>query len=219
MDSPADVVDKALREVDLARKRVGGSKSKQITQSDMLDYLKSIGYAWFKSHRPGLQDKVPSTELSAVDAPYDRVLIATNKASARTTYVTALKDAKGALVSLRSVLLTSGAPPAGPSSPPDFTPLAADPAMREILNGRWQECQLCLQAGAHMAATVMMGGFLEALFVARANQLADKRQLFKLSRLQSKARQRNHYRFPIGLFATTSTWVVSWGGSRVPART
>ena len=51
--------------------------------------------------------------------------------------------------------------------------------MREILGDRWRECQLCLQAGAHLAATVMMGGFLEALFVARANQLADKAPLFR----------------------------------------
>lgn len=30
-----------------------------------------------------------------------------------------------------------------------------------------------------MAATVMMGGFLEALFIARANQLSDKSPLFR----------------------------------------
>ncbi len=30
-----------------------------------------------------------------------------------------------------------------------------------------------------MAATVMMGGFLEALFVARANQMTDKAPLFR----------------------------------------
>ena len=36
-----------------------------------------------------------------------------------------------------------------------------------------------MTSGAHLAATVMMGGLLEALFVARANALADKSPLFK----------------------------------------
>jgi hypothetical protein len=50
--------------------------------------------------------------------------------------------------------------------------------MREILERRWDECQRCLDAEAHLAATVMMGGLLEALFVARANRLQDKKPLF-----------------------------------------
>jgi hypothetical protein len=108
------------------------------------------------------------------------VLSATDKASARTTYKQALNDAKAALIDLRSGLLT--APPSPGvhlSPPPDFSRLAADPVMRSILDARWDECQMCLHTGAHLAATVMMGGFLEALFVARANQLADKGPLFR----------------------------------------
>ena len=180
MASPVDVVDGALKEVDAARKRVSAGKSKQVTQSDAIDYLKSVGYAWFKSHRPNLQGLVPATELSVVDGPFERVLVATEKASARTTYVAAFRDAKAALITLRSALLIA---PSGPSSgfapAPDFSRLASDVSMREILNGRWNECQLCLRAEAHMAATVMMGGFLEALFVARANQLVDKSPMFR----------------------------------------
>ena len=44
---------------------------------------------------------------------------------------------------------------------------------------RWVECQNCIRADASLAATVMMGGFLEALFVARANRLTDKGPLFR----------------------------------------
>jgi hypothetical protein len=190
--SPVDVVGGALREVDAARKRVSAGKSKQVTQADALDYLKSVGYAWFKSHRPSLQDKVPATELSAVDGHLERVLTATEKASARTTYVGALKDAKEALITLRSALLTAPTVSSGGvASPPDFSRLASDTTMREILVGRWNECQRCLQAQAHMAATVMMGGFLEALFVARANQLVDKGPMFrtKVTPLDGKTRK------------------------------
>jgi hypothetical protein len=43
---------------------------------------------------------------------------------------------------------------------------------------RWDECKRCLDASAPLAATVMMGGLLEALFVSRANRLSDKSKLF-----------------------------------------
>ena len=49
--------------------------------------------------------------------------------------------------------------------------------MQDILTRRWHECCKCVSANAHLAAIVMMGGLLEALFVARANKLPDKRAL------------------------------------------
>ncbi|MDF0643291.1 MAG: hypothetical protein P0111_04630 [Nitrospira sp.] len=60
---------------------------------------------------------------------------------------------------------------------PEFAPLAFDDKMKEILNRRWRECQVCAQAGAHLAAIVMMGGLLENLFVARQGALKDKTSL------------------------------------------
>ena len=50
-----------------------------------------------------------------------------------------------------------------------------------ILERRWVECTKRVGVKAHLAAIVMMGGLLEALFVARANQLTDKSILFKAS--------------------------------------
>ncbi len=180
MDSPVDIVESALKEVDAARTSLAIGSARQITQAATLDYLKSVAYAWFKSHRPQLQGRVPATELGAVDDHFARVLDATDKASARTTYKQALNDAKAALIELRSGMLTAPRPPGVElSPPPDFSRLAADPVMRSILDARWDECQVCLHAGAHLAATVMMGGFLEALFVARANQLSEKGPLFR----------------------------------------
>ena len=49
--------------------------------------------------------------------------------------------------------------------------------MRDILTRRWHECAKCVKADAHLAAIVMMGGLLEALFVARANKMTDKAPL------------------------------------------
>lgn len=64
------------------------------------------------------------------------------------------------------------------SPPPDFSQLVSDNKMKDILNRRWRECQVCIQAGAHLAATVMMGGLLEGLFVARQNRM-DKKLLIE----------------------------------------
>ncbi len=180
MATPSDVVEAALKELDKARGRVSKGHSRQVTQEDLISYLKSVAYTWFKSHRPALQDSVAGTDLAEVDSEFERVLNATDKASARSTYATALHHAKARLIEVRSGLLTKPpAPSTALVAAPDFSPIVADQSMREILNVRWEECQLCLHAGAHLAATVMMGGFLEALFVARANQLNDKSPLFK----------------------------------------
>jgi hypothetical protein len=178
--SPLDTIEQALLEIDAARRKISSGKSKQITQAVVIDYLKSIAYSWFRTHRPALESALPATSLSSVDGHLQRVLEATSKASSRTTYVASLKEAKAALGILRSDSLTAAVPADTPhEAPPNFSALASDPVMQGILVRRWDECQRCLSAGAHLAATIMMGGFLEALFVARANQLKDKSPLFR----------------------------------------
>lgn len=180
MNDLLDVVELVMSEVDSARKKIAKGASRQITKAATVDYLKSVAYSWFRSHRPALVPRLPSTAISLVDAQYQRILDATAKASARTTYVAAIKDAKDAITSLRATALTAPAPSELNSvRAPDFSALASDAVMREILGRRWEECQRCMRADAHLAATVMMGGFLEALFIARANQLSDKAPLFR----------------------------------------
>ena len=59
-----------------------------------------------------------------------------------------------------------------------FTPLITDAKMQVILQSRWQECVICVKNGASLGATVMMGGLLEGLLLARINQLTDKAPVF-----------------------------------------
>jgi hypothetical protein len=54
--------------------------------------------------------------------------------------------------------------------------------MQSILAYRWRECVLCLQAPAPLAATVMMGGLLEAILLARINREPDKSRVFKANK-------------------------------------
>jgi hypothetical protein len=46
--------------------------------------------------------------------------------------------------------------------------------MQRILTNRWTECARCLEIEAPLAATVMMGGLVESLLLARINQAVDK---------------------------------------------
>jgi hypothetical protein len=168
MTDPNNAID-AIGEVTRARKAVLSKDSKQVSSGEERDYLKSVAYAWIKTHRRVVFSDAPGADLSTVDSPYDLILQSTAKNAARSTYGHALKDAKIALVALRSGVLNSNSQSQlqlSQETLPDFSPLAADHSMRDILTRRWQECQKCIAAEAHMAATVMMGGLLEALFVS-----------------------------------------------------
>jgi hypothetical protein len=67
---------------------------------------------------------------------------------------------------------------AGYATAPKFDPLISDPKMQTILTKRWQECSVCVKSGAPLAATVMMGGLLEGLLLAKINQLPNKTSVF-----------------------------------------
>jgi hypothetical protein len=177
-----DAIDSAIGEVTKARKSVLSKDAKQVSSGEERDYLKSVAYAWMRTHRRVVLSDAPGADLATVDSPYDLILQSTAKNAARSTYGDALKDAKTALVALRSGVLNSNSGSqiqTSQETPPDFSRLATDQSMRDILTRRWQECQKCIAAEAHMAATVMMGGLLEALFVSRANKMSDKSPLFK----------------------------------------
>ena len=50
--------------------------------------------------------------------------------------------------------------------------------MKMILEKRWTECVTCVAAGAPLAATVMIGGLLEGLLLARVNSENNKAPIF-----------------------------------------
>jgi hypothetical protein len=174
-----DHVDRAIAEVERARKFLGGTKARQIRSAEQRDFLKATALSWFRTHRSPLTLVLTPEALAEVDEPYRVILAATDRDSAKTTYVSAVRRAKDALMSARSDALLAAPITLTGDVAPDFTSLAASPDMQAILTRRWEECTRCLKAGAPLAATVMMGGLLEALFVSRANKLADKSALFK----------------------------------------
>jgi hypothetical protein len=180
MPTVHEVIDAAINETTAASRRVSKIKASQVRGVDEVATLKATSQTWFHTHRPVVVEKSAATDVTSVDVCFRTILDATARHAAKTTYVDALKAAKAALILLRSAVLT--APVADPITntddhAPDFSPLAGNLQMRDILARRWSECSKCVTADAHLAAVVMMGGLLEALFVARANKMADKTPL------------------------------------------
>lgn len=184
MPTASETVDAAISEVTTARSLVSRIKTKQVRSVDAVATLKSTAHAWFYSHRPVVAPAAVGVDLGDTDRAYTTILDLTAKHAGRRTYLDALRKTKDALIAVRTgVLIAPLASPAGSTDDlaPDFSPLAGNPQMREILTRRWHECHRCVRAGAHLAAIVMMGGLLEALFVARANKMPDKSALINAS--------------------------------------
>jgi hypothetical protein len=156
---------------------VAAVKTKQVSGSEIRVVLKSTAYAWFNTHRAKINSLTGNHDFSEVNQHYQTVLESTVKHAAKKTYLDALKSSKQALNALRSAILADPVvhtTPATDDLAPDFSPLAGNQDMRQVLTRRWHECTKCVKAEAHLAAIVMMGGLLEALFVARANKLPNK---------------------------------------------
>lgn len=177
-----ETIDFAINEIAAARSRVSKIRSNQVRGVDEIASLKATAQTWFHTHRPIVVNRVSTLDVTAVDECFTTVLDATTKYAVKATYLDALKNAKKALIAIRKEALT--APVAVPGADagefaPDFSPLVGNPQMRDILARRWNECAKCVQADAHLAAIVMMGGLLESLFVARANKMSDKTSLIQ----------------------------------------
>ena len=180
MSEVYQTIDAAIEEAAAARKRVQKIRTRQVRGIDEIASLKATAQTWFHKRRPIIATEASNLNLETVDQCFTLVLNATDKHAAKSTYSNALKQALDALVAMRTDSLTAA--PAGTVTNtddivPDFSPLVGNQEVRDVLTRRWNECAKCVNAGAHLAAIVMMGGLLEALFVARANKMTDKTPL------------------------------------------
>jgi hypothetical protein len=179
MSDHLSVLDGTIGEIEKVRKLLSRIKVRQIRNSDHRDFLKATALSWFRSRRGALVAAIPAELIEAIDVPYRVILDGSERQSAKTTFVSASNSAKAALLAARGASLVASPTARSEDLVPNFLPLASDSTMQAILNRRWEECRRCLAADAALAATVMMGGLLEALFVARANRMSDKSPLFR----------------------------------------
>jgi hypothetical protein len=171
-------LERAIDEIERVRKFLARLKVRQIRNAEHKDMLKATALSWFRVRRGAVVGSLSPELIEAIDQPYRKILDSSERDAARATFVRASKAAKDALVKARAAALLTAPAPLTADAAPDFAALASDLTMQSILTRRWEECVRCLGANAPLAATVMMGGLLEALFVSRANKLIDKSKLF-----------------------------------------
>ena len=182
-----NAIDSAISEARSLRKLLKKKDTKQVQNIDEKSIIKATSLAWFHKHRVCLAQYLKDEILLDIDTTYNQILSSSQRATVRPSYISKLKYLIDELVKLQSQnvvkLASSQSPKFTSDKPPDFTPLIPDFAMQQILRRRWEECAICINAGAPLAATVMMGGFLEALLLARINRESNKDPIFKAIKL------------------------------------
>jgi hypothetical protein len=180
MNYADEAIYAAIQQSQLLLKATKKKRTQQFVGAER-DIVRATALSWFNNHRKQLTAVLTDADLAEIDKKYQWVLQASHKNSLRSSYVTALKEIGDSLVELRAanVLKLSQAPPAATVDvPPDFSPLVNDAQMKAILEGRWTEITACITAKAPLAATVMMGGLLEGLLLARVNSQTNKAPIY-----------------------------------------
>ena len=185
MTGAQQAIDSAIKEARRLQKTIHQGSGLQVQSDDEKQVIQATAHAWFSTHRQTVILVLGNDQLKLLDEAYRKLLAAASRGTVRTKYRTTLKHIEKALTQLQvdHVISLSGTlgPQAAATSnlPPQFSPLIADTNMQAILARRWQEVVICVHAGAPLAATVMMGGILEGLLLARINQLLEKAPVFK----------------------------------------
>jgi hypothetical protein len=182
MSEPYKEIEAAVYELETLRKTLKRKASTQVGASSETSLVKATVLAWFNSHRPIVSRVFDDELLIDVDNGYKALSAAADKSTTRSRYDGQLKSLRAEMLTLKEYALVPPAPTAKTDdAPPAFETLVPDRAMREVLGRRWQECARCISADAPLAATVMMGGLLETLLLARVHRHKKKGEVFGAS--------------------------------------
>lgn len=177
MNEADEALYQAIEEAERTRSATRKKPLPQVRGSER-DAIRATALTWFKSHRPKLVTTCSADDLQPIDEMYQGIVEASHKSAARAGYLNALRKIHDSLIQLRSGNVVKLAVSNTTDAPPDFSKLIPDTAMKAILEKRWDECVICISCGAPLAATVMIGGLLEGLLLARVNRENDKAPIF-----------------------------------------
>jgi hypothetical protein len=177
MNEADEAIYQAIKEAERIRSATRKKEFPQVRGSER-DVIRATALTWFQSHRPKLMAIFSPADLQPVDEMYQKVVEASHRNASRSGYVETLKGIRESLVQLRSSNVVRLAVASTTDAPPDFSRLISDAAMQAILRKRWTECVICISYGAPLAATVMVGGLLEGLLLARVNRENNKAPIF-----------------------------------------
>jgi hypothetical protein len=177
-------VESAITEATTLQKVLRRRNGVQVQSDDEKQIIKATAHAWFNNHRPIVIALLGDDQIKDIDAVYRDPISFVGRATTRSRYLSSLKHLKKRLVRLQAdhVIELSAPPTQAQTVTPDIAPsfdgLISDSKMQAILIRRWKECGICVVSGAPLAATVMMGGLLEGLLLAKINQLPNKAPVF-----------------------------------------
>lgn len=180
MSKSYDTIEAAISELDVLKKNLKKSSTRQISNFVERAVLKATAGAWFSKHKTNLS--IISVDLiSPIELIYDDFLKSSDKNPSRQKILTQIKVLRKSLIDLRSHSLKARPETEKPTTDiaPDFTPLISDPEMCKILIRRWNECVACITHKIPLSGTVMIGGFIEGLLIAKINQQQDQSIIFK----------------------------------------
>jgi hypothetical protein len=181
MNIAHESIDSAIIDLDRLRRTLKKKKAKQVNSLEERSIIKATALAWFNNYRSKVTMSVDDELIQKADKSYKEILSASDRAALRSTYDRLLKTSKTILSDIRGYTVMPNTPTATSTTdiPPKFDPLITDLKMQKILTKRWNECCRCLSSNAPLSATVMMGGLLEALLLAKVNKTSNKSLIFK----------------------------------------
>jgi hypothetical protein len=178
---PQEALATAIEQSQRVRRALKRGQTRQVSSQEERELAASFAHSWFNSLVPIINSVVVAGDVAEINSQFRALLEYADRSTTRSKYDGLLKALCRALSDLRRDLVSGALQSVRAETtdePPDFDSLTADGRMQSILKARWSECGRCVAADAPLAATVMMGGLLEALLVARANKEDDKRHLF-----------------------------------------
>jgi hypothetical protein len=171
--TPSTPIGSLLEDLDRLSRALASVRALQIRSVEVRGHMKAVAGAWFRTYRTAAS----SHEVSSIDEGFKKLLEAAEKLPLTKRIRKLLKALRKEIVSLQTAVIASTGNQQPGDPPPSFDAVP-DPQMRLILARRWDECLACLQGGAPIAATVMMGGMLESLFLARVNREPNQATVF-----------------------------------------
>lgn len=182
MNDPQDSINLSIEQFVRLKKYFSKIDSKQVRNVQDKLLVKATIYTWFNNNLPCIENTYGKNFLLIINEKSKKLLELTEINASKDSYLRLLKDIKNEIVNLRSKTIDIKTHIIK-NDKPNFSVLIPDQFMQKIVDRRWEECEICLNAGAALASIIMMGGLIESLFLARINQMKDKSMIFKSSKI------------------------------------
>ncbi|MCX6737753.1 MAG: hypothetical protein NTX26_03430 [Candidatus Parcubacteria bacterium] len=169
-----------LKAVEKIRGLLKKNKSSQVRTMIEQNSIQNISLKWLKEGNEQMPMITSEWEtLSQVNSDFNSLTEWSHYATSRNRYLSLLKNVKANLIQLQSEVLSNSYERVVQKNIPNLEKLVTSSDMRQIIYRRWEEVGNCISV-APLSCVVMMGALLEALLLARVNQLDDKSVIFKL---------------------------------------